>query len=255
VSWRGLGGDWEIFEVLDSGNEAGTFVRALAYAGGELFIGGHFQTIHRKGASTQDKGSYWAVHNVVGYAPGGQSWFALGPDGAAGVTTNGFSGISTTVYALAAVNGGLYIGGTFNRGGGLLTPALARWDLRSGAWSSPGAPASAGEVSVRALAGSGGALLVGGAFTSVGAMAARSVALLDTVAGSWDDVGGGIGWRNGVARVNALALDAGGVSLGGELSQAGPHPSLGFARYGGDLIGEPPPPEARHRVHLPALWR
>jgi hypothetical protein len=253
VSWQGLGGDWEIFEVLDSGNEAGTFVRALAYAGGELFIGGHFQTIHRKGASTQDQSSYWAVHNVVGYAPGGKQWFALGPDGAAGVTTNGFSGISTTVFALAAVNGGLYIGGTFNRGGGLLTPALARWDLRSGAWSSPGAPAGTGDVSVRALAGGGGALLVGGTFSSVGDMPARSVALLDTTAGSWGNLGGGMGWRNGVARVNALALDAGGASLGGEFSQAGPHPSLGFARYGGDLIGEPPPPETRYRVHLPAL--
>ncbi|HEY8449692.1 MAG TPA: hypothetical protein VIL95_04355, partial [Bacillota bacterium] len=44
TAWRALGGDWEIFEVLDTGNEAGTFVEALAYAGGELFIGGHFQT-------------------------------------------------------------------------------------------------------------------------------------------------------------------------------------------------------------------
>jgi hypothetical protein len=252
--WSALGGDWEIFEVLDSGAEAGTFVQALAYAGGELFIGGHFQTIHRKGASSQDPSSYAYIHNVVGYSVDSQEWFPLGKDGGVGVTTNGFSGISTTVYALAAVNGGLYIGGTFNRGGGLLTPSLARWDLGSGAWSSPGVPSSPSGLSVRTLAGTGGSLLVGGTFTAIDDLPARSVAVLDTVAGSWDALGGGIGWRNGVARVNAGAIGADVVYLGGELSQAGPHPSLGFARYGGEFGGELPPP-ASYRLYLPNLRR
>jgi trimeric autotransporter adhesin len=253
ASWQALGGDWEIFEVLDSGNEAGTFVRALAYHGGELFIGGHFQTIHRKGASTQDKSSYLAVHNVVGYTPGGD-WFTIGQGGAMGVTTNGFSGFSTTVYALAAVNGGLYIGGTFNRGGGLLTPNLARWDLGSGTWSSPGTPAAERDVNVTALARTDRMLLVGGTFTSLNDAPARSVAVLDTVTGAWDTLDGGMRWKNGTARVRAAAIRPDTLFIGGQFSQAGPHPSLGFAHYNGDFGAQPLPEDGQH-VYLPLIVR
>jgi hypothetical protein len=220
---------------------------------GELFIGGHFQTIHRKGASTQDKSSYLAVHNVVGYTPGGD-WFTIGQGGAMGVTTNGFSGFSTTVYALAAVNGGLYIGGTFNRGGGLLTPNLARWDLGSGTWSSPGTPPAERDVNVTALAGTDRMLLVGGTFTSLNDAPARSVAVLDTVTGAWDTLDGGIRWKNGTARVRAAAIRPDALFIGGQFSQAGPHPSLGFAHYNGDF-GAQPLPEDGQRVYLPLIVR
>jgi len=253
AGWQALGGDWEIFEVLDSGNEAGTFVRALAYHGGELFIGGHFQTIHRKGANTQDKGSYLAVHNVVGYTPGGV-WFTIGDGGAMGVTTNGFSGFSTTAYALAVVRGGLYIGGTFNRGGGLLTPNLVRWDLSTGVWSSPGVPTSTGDVNVRALASTGNTLFIGGTFTSINAVPARSVAILNTETGVWDALGSGLRWRNGVPRANAVASSTDAVYLGGEISQAGPHPSVGFAGYYGDF-GSGPPPALTYHTYLPLTVR
>jgi trimeric autotransporter adhesin len=254
TSWAALGGAYEIFEVLDSGNEAGTFARALAYKGGRLFIGGHFQTIHRKDASPQDPTSYVYVHNLIGYTPGNQSWFTIGQGGAMGVTTNGFSGFSTTAYALAVVNGGLYIGGTFNRGGGMLTPNLARWDLSTGAWSSPGVPSSTGELNVRALAGLGNRLLVGGTFINIGNASARSVAILNTNTGAWDVLGSGLGWRNGVPRASAVAIRADGLYIGGEISQAGPHPSLGFARYSGNF-GVDPPPVLNRRIYLPMLRR
>jgi hypothetical protein len=254
TSWQGLGGEHEIFEVLDSGNEAGTFVRALAYHNGELLIGGHFQTIHLKGASTQDPSSYVYVHNLIGYVPATQGWFTIGEGGAMGVTTNGFSGFSTTVYALAAVNGGLYIGGSFNRGGGLLTPNLARWDLATGAWTSPGVPTSTGDVHVYALAGLGTQLLVGGTFTAVDAVQARSVALFNTDTGVWDALGSGLGWKNGVPRAYSLALRADGASIGGQINQAGPHPSVGIAHYSGEFGGGPPP-EMKYRASLPFVAR
>ena len=171
-----------------------------------------------------------------------------------GVTTNGFSGFSTTAYALAVVNGGLYIGGTFNRGGGLLTPNLARWDLATGAWSSPGVPASTGDVNVRALAGLGNRLLVGGVFTSLDDTFARSVAILNTRTGTWDVLGSGLGWRNGVPRASAVAIRADSIVIGGEISQAGPHPSLGLARYSGNF-GVDPQPVLRPRAYLPMLRR
>jgi hypothetical protein len=250
-SWSALGG-YEIYEVLDSGNEAGTFARALAYHNGELFIGGHFKTIHRRGASTQDQSSYIYVHNVVGYNPRTQAWFTLGRDGALGVTTDGFSDINTTVYALAATNGGLYIGGAFNRGGGLPTPNLARWDLTTEAWSSPGAPSGAGDHVVRALTPAGSQLLVAGAFAAIGGQPASSVAMVDTQGGGWSALGGGVRLGGSPARVNAAAVSPTAAIFGGEISHAGPHPSLGVARYSGSFPDNLPPAYT-HALHLPLL--
>jgi hypothetical protein len=44
------------------------------------------------------------------------------------------------------------------------------------------------------------------------------------------------------------------LALGGQFSQAGLHPSLGFALYNGDFGAEPLPGD-RHRIYLPLIAR
>jgi hypothetical protein len=97
-------------------------------------------------------------------------------------------------------------------------------------------------------------LLVGGTFTSLNDAPARSVAVLDTVTGAWDTLDGGMRWKNGTARVRAAAIRPDALFISGQFSQAGPHPSLGFARYNGNFGAEPHPGD-RHRVYLPLLVR
>lgn len=247
--WSALGGNMEIFEILDTGNEAGTFVRALEVDQdtGELFIGGHFQTVHDATKSTQDRNSYTVVHNVVSYFPDTQTWFTVGNPSAPGVTTNGFSGISTTVYALRIVNKGLYVGGTFNRASTTQALGLARYDLTNGTWSSPGTLSSTGDVSVRSLAAFGERVVVGGTFTAVNGLAARSVAMYNTVNRTWDLLGNGLAWKNGVPRATAAAIYSNHIWIGGEISKAGPYDSLGVAHYTTNLV----PTDLPNKIFMP----
>lgn len=91
----------------------------------------------------------------------------------------------------------------------------------------------------------------GGSFSSIGNLPARSVALLNTANGIWSAAGSGIRWdTNKFARVTAATIRADGFYLGGQFSQAGPHPSLGLARYRGDFRPGPPP-NLKHRAYIP----
>lgn len=262
-TWSGLGGDFEIFEVFDSGDEAGTYVNALAYVHGELFIGGHFQTIHDRATPPNENGSYVAVHNLVSYVVADASWNLVGPQVHPGVTTDGFSGFSTDVNALAYVGGGLYVGGKFNRAGGVGVTNLARYDLPTNTWAAIGGLGGE-EVAVYALDVYGPDLFVGGTFTRVETTPARFVARYDTTAKRWGALGSGLAWYNDrYTSVGSIAVNADGVYLGGKFDMAGAEPSLGFARWAGPLNPTAPydpgrgdaPVDGPYKVFLPFMRR
>jgi len=271
-AWSGLGGAYEIFEVLNSGNEVGTYVNALAYAHGELFIGGRFQTIHRKDTIRGSNGRYVAVHNLVSYHVEREQWYLAGPDIHPGVTLNGYSNMFTAVRSLAYLGGALYVGGDFNYAGGIQANNFARYDLATNRWSAPGSIAGpGGRLTVRAVTAYGPDIFVGGTFTSIGNTSARFVARYNSVSGRWSTLGDGMRWYNDeYTHVNAIAVGPDGVFLGGGFDRAGPNPSLGFARWSGPLDprtpadpydGRPDPGNGgggggtQYRLFLPLLWK
>jgi trimeric autotransporter adhesin len=243
TAWAALGGQFEIYEVLDSGNRAGTYVNALAYVHGELFIGGRFQTIRRSNTPRNGNGSYTAVHNIVSYNLANQQWLLVGPDIHPGVTLNGFSNMFTAVRSLAYVGGDLYVGGDFNQAGGIPANNFASYDLLTNLWAAPGSIAGpGGRLTVRAVTSYGPDVFVGGTFTSIGNTPARFVGRYNSVTGQWSTLGAGMRWYNDeYTHVNTIAVGEGGLYLGGGFDYAGPHPSLGFARWNGPLDPTVPP--------------
>jgi hypothetical protein len=238
ATWHAFGGGYRIFEVGDQGGEVGTYVNALAVAGDNVYIGGHFQTI-QFGTNTQDLSSFVVVHNVVAWNSATQQWGWVGTGADPGVTTNGFSGFGTDVYALAITGNSLFVGGQFNKAGGMAVTGLARWDRAAGQWVSiEGSLGGAGfdDIHVRGLAPAGGDLLVGGKFTSAGAAPARYIARFNTANTQWSNLGSGLRWYNDrFTKANVVLAHPSGVYAGGDFDQAGGKGSLGFARWGGAL--------------------
>lgn len=237
AAWHPFGSKYRIFEIGDKGSEVGTYVNALAVAGNSVYIGGHFQTI-QFGTNTSDLSTFVVVHNVVEWNPATDEWNWVGSPQKPGVTTDGFSGFGTDVYALAIVGNSLFVGGDFNQAGDLAaTGGMARWDRAAGQWVSiEGSLGGLDDVQVRSLAASGADLLVAGKFTSAGAALARYIARFDTLTNNWVALGSGLRWYNDrFTQANVVLATETGVYVGGEFDRAGEKGSLGFARWTGAL--------------------
>lgn len=136
VGWKSLGGG--VF-----GNE----VRALAEFQGNLVAGGDF-----------DLAGGNPVASVAGFD--GTQWFSLGQ----GVER--FGGLGR-VNTLAVHQGDLYVGGDFDRAGGVAVGGIARWD--GSQWHAVSSGVQGTMPIVRTLhSGSDGLLYVGGEFDSAG---------------------------------------------------------------------------------------
>jgi hypothetical protein len=164
------------------------FGQALAFYGGDLYVGGSFATA---GGVTVRSIARW----------NGSSFSALG------------SGINSTiggqyvVNALIDYNGYLYVGGSFSEAGGLPVSNIARWN--GATWASVGSGVN-GSVNAFTILGSD--LYVGGQFTTAGGGAANYVARWD--GSNWSAVGSGPGGA-------PLALAA----VGSDLYAGGSFPS------------------------------
>ncbi len=237
ADWHAFGAKYRIFEVGDRGGEVGTYVNALAVVGDNVYIGGHFQTI-QFGTNTADLSTFVVVHNVVQWNAATDTWGWVGSPAKPGVTTDGYSGFGTDVYALAIVGNSLFIGGKFNQAGGTAaTGGLARWERAAEQWVSiDGSLGGMDGAHVRALAPSGGDLLVAGKFTATGAAQARYVARFNTATNQWVGLGSGLRWYNDLytTAYAVLALPTG-VYVAGEFDRAGEKAAMGFARWGGAL--------------------
>lgn len=214
-----------------------------------VFVGGYFTSI-----GGQARNSLGAIDGVTGTVT---AWNpnADGPVSAIAVRTSNSTGEATTIYAggeflniggqprlrLAALTpagavtgwnpvpdgpitslalgaGTVHVGGTFNAIGGQPRNRIAALDAASGAVTSWNPNANG---TVRALAFSGSTLYVGGTFNNIGGQARYSIAALDTTTGlatAWDASAFD---PPQTAEVNALAVRAGVVYVGGRFSIIG----------------------------------
>jgi hypothetical protein len=180
-----------------------TIVRALAFAGGDLYAAGIFNGGY--GLSEGDNITRW----------GGYGWEYVGPS-----PQN--EGVNDTVWALAVVSDKLYVGGEFTQAASIDTPHLAIWDTSAPIWATLN---SGTNGILRAVAMSGNNVYVGGDFTTVGGVSANHIARWD--GSRWNPLGSGV---NSV--VYALTLSGDYLYVGGKFTGAGPHtPAAHNARY------------------------
>jgi hypothetical protein len=203
ASWDGIA--WSALPS-GSGNGVNGAVRALAVFNSKLYVGGSFTALGDGVTSAQSIASW-----------DGSAWSTL-PSG----SSNGFLVGISTVYALAAFNSKLYIGGSFTTLGDGVTSAkyIASWDGNTFAnltYGRSNGVAGGGTTMVNALAVFNSKLYVGGSFTTLGdtSVSAKYIA-------SWD----GSAWSNltihntnGVgSRVTALAVFNSKLYVGGSFT-------------------------------------
>lgn len=169
---------------------------------------------------------------------GGQRIYGIAKwDGTTWSTLGQGLGQAAQVYALAVSGTNLYVGGQFDRAGGVSAANIAKWDGSS--WSALGLGVMSGS-GVRAIAVSGADLYVGGNFAYAGDVAARNIAKWD--GSTWSALGPGVmSWvwdsRHGIWLTNGsvYALAASGANLyaGGTFFRAGNVSATNIAKWDG----------------------
>ena len=217
-------------------------VQAVAYVGGDVFVGGAFGVKRWNGTT-------W---NSVGSGGPDGTVFALLDDGQGGVYAGGnFTNIGPrlahwngsgwnsvgsgvpngTVFALARdSDNDLYVGGQFSQIGALTTNNIGRWD--GSAWHALGVAGVTQaypntQPQVRAILADGGFVYVGGLFKTP----APNIARWNKTQDAWESLGTGIAYPGGTSVVHALALLDGRVYVGGRFSSAGGQPSSRIAAW------------------------
>jgi len=218
-SWVGLG----------SGvNGSGTVFTVLVTPAGEVYAGGIFT---RVGGT-----------NAFGIARwNGIRWSPLGD----GLTQSGIAG---TARALAWADGWLYVGGTFDRAGGVPVNNLARWN--GSVWEDVGGGVSSAglQSTVYALTTFEGGVLVGGDFARAGETAFARLARWQPGTGAWSQPGGS---PDGTVRAFALLDDR--LQAGGEFSHIGGVAARGLAQWDQDSWQEVGGGVRGHAAHVTGL--
>ncbi len=195
VKWDGGSGKWvrlgKGLDCEDHYSYCDTY--AIAAANGRLYFGGDFNTA----------GDQTALH-VAAYNLNPGAWFPLysGPYG---------QGVDGEVLSIVVKGSDVYIGGWFQRVGGIAANHIARWDSQTDTWHALGEGTNWG---VYALALMGDNLYVGGRFGQAGGLDVSYLARYDTLLGTWHAVGPGTDpgpndW------VEALAVDGSKLYVGG----------------------------------------
>lgn len=215
------GRTWESLTSITGSQLSGNEVRALAVfddgGGPELYAGGDFS---RAGGLTATSIAKWD----------GRTWREV--EGSLGEGVNG------RVHCMAvhtdATGTALYVGGQFDRAGGVSASNIARWD--GDEWSRLGPGVAAGvDAAVHALEsfddGDGPDLYVGGGFTSAtGVGSARYLARWDGAA--WSRVG--TSPDGGVTALRAIEFDGQtALYVGGAFGVIGGVPASLIARFDG----------------------
>lgn len=209
---RWSGSDWS---APGGGIAPPGWAKALAAAGGNLYAAGTFTTA---GGIPANHVARWD----------GAAWTSLG------------SGLSQTsgafdASALAADATQVYVGGAFDRAGGVTTPNIARWGSSNGAWSALGQGINDDRVGdaevsavVRTLLPVGGDVIAAGHYREAGGVRVNAVSRWSNAAGAWSAVGGGLG---GDASVYALAMYGSDLYAGGAFTDAGGVSVANIARW------------------------
>lgn len=159
-SWSALGGG-------GANNSAYVFTLAVS-SGGHLYAGGNFLSMAGVPVSRL---AHW----------NGSLWSGMLAGMDLSVTNNG----AANVGALAVSGTNLYIGGSFNGGGGVPGNYVARWN---GVSCTPLGSGMNGPVSALAVIGTN--LYAGGAFTTAGGVPANNIAQWN--GSSWSPMGAGL---------------------------------------------------------------
>lgn len=177
----------------------------LAKLGGQLCAGGWFTNITGSGLASR-----FATWNGATWSPAG-------------------SGVSSDLNLLWPDGNRLLAVGSFLRAGSAIANSLATWDGTN--WGVIGTEGRSNGLSltVRAIAGDGTNLYVGGSFSSAGSTAVNQVARFDGT--TWHALGSGIGGTS--PQVNAIAIKNNNVYVGGYFSTAGGVSCASIARWDG----------------------
>jgi len=156
--------------------------------------------------------------------------YTIGSGDAVGVTRkDSFDDFSGEIYALALTKKALYVGGIFDRAGGVVAQGVAVYDFEQG-WQALGSGVSSTYTPyVYSLAASPDGVYVGGEFMAAGTARTPSLAYWNGMWKRWEALGSGLGTD---ASVKALALFDNSVYVGGEFIAAGDGPASAFARWG-----------------------
>ena len=183
--------------------DANSGITAMTLDNGKVYVGGWFTRI---GGQSRN---YIAALDASGTGAADAKW---NPN--PGNSPDSYTSINTLVSTGARV----WVGGHFNRIGGIALNSLARIDsVRTGAADVSWDPNLNPSASVSALAISGTTLYVGGSFYSIGGQNRKNLAVIDTntaLANSdWNP--------DPDAKVNALALQDKVLYVGGGFSRIG----------------------------------
>ncbi len=185
-------------------------ILALAWADGDLFVGGN---LTMAGPREVNRVARWD----------GSAWHRLGSALSNGVTWSGTG--NAVVEALVWVVGDLYVAGLFDSAGTSPANNVARWS--GGQWHLLGTAASNGVQAsfsssgrARALQPLGSGVFVAGNFDSAGGAPANGLALWNGA--TWASVGEGPSHGPGfdigtVGYINALLLDGSNLYVGGRV--------------------------------------
>ncbi|NLE59215.1 MAG: hypothetical protein GX616_12700 [Planctomycetes bacterium] len=199
-TWLALGSG---MEGEGYGTEYYPRVSAFAVLNGKLYAGGRFTTA---GEAEADSIACWD--------PVTSTWSTLG---------SGPGGDEQSVFALAAMDGKLYVGGYF--AADWSAEYIRCWDPAASTWSALGVGTYG---TVFALASENGKLYAGGSFASAGGSSANRIACWDPLTSSWSALGVGIGYHS----VCGLAFLDGTLHATGSFTTAGGHVSAYWARWG-----------------------
>jgi hypothetical protein len=142
---------WDGKEWVALGGGVNHRVEAIAIFGQDVYVGGYFT-----------KAGEVNVNCIAKWNTGDKNWSVLGYGAKNGVYNTG--GIAN-VYAIAANDRALYIGGTFNMAGDQSANNITKWDPVNNTWSPLG---SGLQGQAFAIATQGKEVYVGGGFTYAG---------------------------------------------------------------------------------------
>ncbi len=200
------GSEWRPLSPPDIGA-----VHAVAHMGGDVYVGGRFNTL---GETAARRIGRWD----------GARWHALGE----GITGGG----TTAVTALLADGGDLYAGGLFSEVDGREIRGVARWDGRDWHAVGDGLHVGGAGAGIFSMTRAADKLYVAGAFISgaFDTVQATNVAVFDGV--SWSALGDGVGTAFRPPR--AIAVYGDDIIVGGHFDSAGQVPAANLARWDGE---------------------
>jgi trimeric autotransporter adhesin len=221
------------------------YVYALAANGGTLYAGGNFTTIDGIAANhvAQWDGSHWSALGsgasglVTSMAVAGANLyvgqFSGGISRWDGTNWTSLGLPNNAIWAVAANDSSVYIGGTFTQINGVAASSIARWN--GAQWLPLGKGVGDPVLPyVQSLTLEGTNLYVGGSFTRAGTTNANRIARWD--GSNWYPLGAGINGNtlSSAATVNSIAVQGSNVFIGGAfLSSGGDHNIRQFAQWDG----------------------